>query len=88
MDIKEKIKQFIQSELLSGKDVVNLEFSNPLITTGIIDSLGTMKLITFLENTFLIKFEDEEILAENFETINTMASLILKKNSMIYVLIP
>lgn len=78
MNVKERISQFIRSDILTDQRVTNLEGAD-LITTGIIDSLGIMKLIAFLEQTFSVRLEDEEIVAENFETIETITSLVEKK---------
>ena len=79
MDVRNKIRQFIESELLSDQKGAHLSVSEPLITTGIIDSLSIMKLIAYLEKTFSVRIEDEEIIAENFETIDVISSVIEKK---------
>ena len=78
MDVKNKIQQFIRTEIPIAREIANLE-STDLVTNGIIDSLAIMKLIAFLEETFSIRLEDEEIVAENFETIETISSLVKKK---------
>lgn len=79
MDVRTTVNQFIQSELLSDREIPHLKDTDPLITTGIIDSLGLMKLVAFLEKTFSIRLEDEEIVAENFETVDTISLLVQRK---------
>lgn len=79
MEAEKLIKQFIQSELLYDKDSVNLEKKDSLIETGVIDSLGIVKLLAFLEETFSIRISDDELIPQNFETIETISLLIANK---------
>ena len=51
----------------------------PLLETGVLDSLGVLDLVEFLENEFKIEIIDDELLPENFETIKRITSFVLKK---------
>jgi acyl carrier protein len=53
--------------------------TDPLIDSGIIDSLGIMKLIGFLEDKMAIQITDEELTPENFSTIESISGLVQKK---------
>ncbi|MDA8168931.1 MAG: acyl carrier protein [Nitrospiraceae bacterium] len=79
MDIKENVKKFIQSELVTDRKFADLQDKDPLISTGIIDSLGIMRLTAFLEKSFAVRIHDEEIIAENFGTVESISALIQKK---------
>ncbi len=79
MDASNLIKQFIESELLYDKDSVNVGEKDSLIETGVIDSLGIVKLLAFLEETFSIRIPDDELIPENFETIEAISLLIGNK---------
>jgi acyl carrier protein len=79
MNSKESIKEFILSELINDPNIENLEDRDPLIETGIIDSLGIMKLLAFLEETFSIHIPDGEIIPENFECIEAISLLVQNK---------
>ncbi|NIO21783.1 MAG: acyl carrier protein [Candidatus Aenigmarchaeota archaeon] len=79
MDARNLIKQFIESELLYDKDSVNVGEKDSLIETGVIDSLGIVKLLAFLEETFSIRIPDDELIPENFETIEAISLLIGNK---------
>jgi len=81
VDTNELIKQYIQSELVKDKKQSTLSDTDPLIESGIIDSLGIMKLIGFLEDKVSIQITDEELTPENFSTIAAIASLVRKKQS-------
>jgi acyl carrier protein len=73
------IRQYIQSELVKDKKHASLSDNDSLIDSGIIDSLGIMKLIGFLEDTISIQISDEELVPENFSTVSAIASLVQKK---------
>ncbi len=79
MNIKDLIKQFIQNEILYDKEKVALEDSTLLIDSGTIDSLGIMKLLAFLEETYSIKMNEDELIPENFESVEVISHLIEKK---------
>lgn len=50
-----------------------------LISSGILDSLALLRLITFLEERFGIAIEDHEVMQENFETIAHMEAFVAAK---------
>jgi len=50
-----------------------------LLDSGLIDSTGIFELVTFLEETFGIKVEDEEIVPEHFETAAQIAAYVERK---------
>ena len=54
MNIKHIIKDFILLEIITHNDKKTVEDTDPLLESGIIDSLGMMKLIAFLEEKFSI----------------------------------
>lgn len=61
-----KIITYIESELLNGQDNIQLTSDEDLLTTGLIDSLGIMKLIAWLEEEFSVKIPPEDMTIENF----------------------
>ncbi|MDN5205424.1 acyl carrier protein [Fulvivirgaceae bacterium BMA10] len=79
MEIRESIKNYIQTELVNDKQYSNLSDSDQLIETGIIDSLGIMKLIGFLEDNLSVQIDDTELVPENFSTIDSITSLVENK---------
>ena len=79
MNLKELIKKFILLELINDPNIKNLEDTDPLIEAGIINSLGMMKLIVFLEEKFSIQLTDEELIPENFESVKALSSMAANK---------
>lgn len=51
----------------------------PFIDDGLIDSTGILELIMYLENEFRVKIDDDELVPENFNTLDSIATLIERK---------
>lgn len=80
MMIKDEIRRFIiEKFLLNSGD--NLDDDMPLIETNTVDSVGILEIVGFIENHFGLKVEDEELTAENLDSINKIARFIEKKQS-------
>ena len=52
-----------------------------LLDNGIIDSLGILEIVTFIEVEFHLLLTDEDVVSDNFETINSLAELVATKLS-------
>jgi len=75
------VKQYIADEFLSGPDADGLAEDTPLVTGGILDSISTMRLVTFLEERFNVSFKAHEMSADNLDTLEIIASTIASKQS-------
>lgn len=80
-DTKSIIRQYIVAELIKDKKQANLGDSDSLIESGIVDSLGIMKLIGFLEDRINIQISDDELIPENFSSVNSITALVQKKQN-------
>ena len=78
---KEKIKQFIVNELLFGNDSLLTSNDQSFLKTGVLDSSGLLELITFIENTFGITVNDDELIPENLDSLDNVNAFIIKKGS-------
>lgn len=76
MIISESIKDFIAEELVQDKLEEPIEDDTPLIDNGIIDSLGVMKLVSYLEDKFAITVSPDDLVPENFETPKLITALV------------
>jgi acyl carrier protein len=81
LEIEQPIKSYILEELVPGEDPAQLTHATPLITSGVLDSLATLKLVGFIEEKFSVLIEAHEVDAENFDTIERLAQFIISKNS-------
>jgi len=79
MTILEELDKFVLVEFSGDFSKKSLEPDEDLLEQGIIDSLGIMKLILFIEETFSIKVLDEEIVPENFQCLNSMVKFVERK---------
>lgn len=78
-EVEEILKSQIIKEFMYDKPEVILENDSLLIDEEIIDSLGIFVLISFMEEEFNIKINPDEVLLDNFETIDTIKSLVISK---------
>ena len=78
VDVKESIRAFIL-EYAAGRGVTEVKDNEPLLTANIIDSLGSFRLIAFLEETFPLTIEDSDIVPENYQTLNDIESFVIGK---------
>lgn len=76
-----KLIDFIKSDLARGKVTGNLGATDNLIDSEILDSLGIMKLILFLESNYQVKISDDDLTLENFSSITSIDSLIERKRN-------
>ena len=74
--IAEQIKKFLVQQFPATKSVGN---EDPLLKNGLIDSLGILEVVTFLEKEFDIVVTDEELLPENFESIRSLSKFVRQK---------
>ncbi len=78
-EIKSAIRKFITRELLFQKDESILKFDDQLLEKRMIDSSGMMELVTFLETEYGIHVTREDIIPDNFETIEQISKLVASK---------
>jgi len=75
------VKSFILDRFLPGEDPANLTSSTPLITGGILDSLATLELVSFLESTYGFQLEAHEVDADRLDTLDRIAALVAAKRA-------
>ncbi len=78
MTIGTELTQFIQRELVGDDQALVVDPETRLIDGGLIDSMGLMQIIGFIEERTGIRISDEEVLPENFETVGSMEQLIAR----------
>lgn len=78
MEFDETIRHFIIENFLFEEDE-NLKNDTSFLDNGIIDSTGILELVTFLEETYGITVEDEELIPENLDSIGNVVQYLGKK---------
>ncbi len=80
-DIKAIIRTFILNEFLPGEDPAALTDTTALVTTGILDSIAVLKVMTFLEEQFDISIKPREAVVDNLNTIQDIVRLVTSKKA-------
>lgn len=81
MDIKAEVRNFILDNFMMGMDSENLGDRDSLLDKGIIDSTGVLELVGFLEESFEIRVDDEDLIPENLDSVEKIVSYIGRKQS-------
>lgn len=79
MPIKNQLRQFIISEFIADGNGSELTDTVPLIDSGVIDSFGIMSLLGYLEENFSIEISGDDLVPENFASIETISKFISLK---------
>lgn len=78
--VKNRIKDFIMAEFLPGEDPDELTDDTPLISGGILDSIATLQLVMFIEQTYGVTFAPHEVDKDNLDTLARLMRLLMSKN--------
>ena len=78
-NIRELVHGFILQNFLPGEDPKNLTDQTELKESGILDSLSTLKLVSFLEEAFKVELEAGDLEAGNLSTIANIETLVRSK---------
>ena len=81
-NIKEEICQYVLSQFLPGEKRANLQDDTPLLTSGIVDSVGMLRMIGFVEQRFGIEVDAHDATVDNFERIQDIVAFIESKRAM------
>jgi acyl carrier protein len=80
-DIIRTVKEFILERFLPGEDPSALTPTTPLMSSGILDSLATLELVSFLEERFKIELAAHETDASRMGTLADIAKLVQSKKA-------
>ena len=80
-DIRGAIRAHLLAEVLPGEDPANLKDDTPLRTSGVLDSMATLKLVQFVEDSFAITVDAHEAGVDNFDRVADLVAFIQAKQS-------
>lgn len=83
METNEKIRKFIESNLIVYDDDVELGDDDNIFQLGFVNSLFAMKMISYVESEFNIIIENDDLDITNFSSICNVVNFINLKKSMI-----
>jgi len=79
--MKKTIKQYILENFLFTEDESVLKDSDSFLDTGIIDSTGVLEIILFIEETFGIKVNDDEMFPANLDSVDNLTDFVQRKQA-------
>ncbi|WP_400077198.1 phosphopantetheine-binding protein [Winogradskyella sp. R77965] len=75
------IINYIQNELIVSPEAVDIDAEDDLLGSGLLDSLGMMKLVSFIEKRFELKIPAQDMVIENFMTVACISDYLKTKVS-------
>lgn len=73
MDRKALVTDFIKNEIMRNRNS-QLDENEDLLGAGILDSLGILKLVAYIDESFGIEVPDEDVIYENFHSLASIES--------------
>jgi acyl carrier protein len=80
-DIESSIRDFIATRLLYSKEGFTYPDDASLLREGVVDSLGVVELVEFLQGHFGLKVEQQEVRPDNFDSVAKMAAFVRRKQA-------
>jgi len=81
METREMVKQYIIENFLFGDTDPLQSDSMSLLDEGIIDSVGVMELVAFLEQDFELAIDDKDLIPENLDSVDNLVAFIGRKQT-------
>ena len=78
-DVEAVVRDYLIREVVRGVKPEELTAGTRLVTGGLVDSLSTLNLVQFLEETYSIQFEAHEVSVDNLDTMADIARLVAEK---------
>jgi acyl carrier protein len=81
MDDMKKIKQFIVDEFMPDVPVEELDADFDLLTGGVVDSLGLLKVVAWLESEYDIGVDDSQLGPDSFRTVRAIHDFVAQEKA-------
>ena len=78
--ILEQVRTMILNNFLKGADAASLKDDVSLERSHVVDSVKTLELILFIEETFGFTVDNEDAVPDNFDTVNNIVEYVLRKS--------
>lgn len=77
------IRDYISRELVRDRSLLPLENSTPLLDSGVLDSLGLLRLVIFIQDQFGIVMDDLDVVPEHFASIDAICAYLRSRGSQL-----
>ncbi|HET7791554.1 MAG TPA: acyl carrier protein [Gemmatimonadales bacterium] len=78
-DVQERVRAYVRENFLYMRPDWKLGDDDPLLRTGVVDSIGVIELVEFVQGEFRIGVAEEEITEQNFGTLAAIARFVSSK---------
>ncbi len=79
--IETEVRQYVSDRLLFGRTEVELKGDTSFLESGIIDSTGVLELVSFLEEQFKVKVDDEDLIPANLDSVHAIVRFVESKRT-------
>lgn len=79
MELKQQLRDFIVTDLLSGTFSGILADDQDLLISGLVDSLGVVRMVGFIEQSMDVTIPPEDVTLENFQTVEKIITYLQQK---------
>ena len=81
MTIKEQLKDYIARNLLFSDNGFKYDDDDSFLEEGIVDSIGVLELVAFVDESFGVEVEDHEVTPDNFDSVNKLTAYVQRKQN-------
>ncbi len=81
MQLEDEIRGYLSKNLLFVEDGFDYDNDTSFIAEGLIDSMGVIELVAYVQSSFGISVEQREVTPENFDSVNKLAGFIRSKSA-------
>ncbi len=76
MEIKTQVREYVAKNLLFSDNGFEYDDDDSFLQEGIVDSVGVLELVLFVEEKFGVAVDDQDITPDNFDSVNKLAHYI------------
>lgn len=82
MEIQTQIREYVAKNLLFSDNGFRYSDDASFLEEGIVDSMGVLELVLFIEEMFGVTVEDAELTPDNFDSVNKLANYVQRRLSV------
>jgi acyl carrier protein len=76
-----QLREHVLAGYAVGRADTELDEDEDLLASGLVDSMGVMEIVSFIEDSFGVIVDDEDIVPENFRSVRAMTALVVAKKA-------
>ena len=77
--IRQQIREFMDNNFALGEQMSSLANDTSFMESGVIDSTGVLELVAFLEESYRIKVDDEDLVPDNLDSVSRVVGFVNRK---------